>query len=109
LFERDQSVISRHINNIFKEGELDKNSTYAKNAYVQKEGKRTVRRYIEYYNLDVIISTGYRVKFKRGIKFRKWANKILKEYLLNGYVINISRLEKENEKLNGNKRIRTCS
>ena len=99
LFERDQSVISRHINNIFKEGELDKKSTYAKNAYVQKEGKREVTRHIEYYNLDVIISTGYRVKSKRGIKFRQWANKILKAYLIDGYAINISMLEKENDKL----------
>jgi prophage maintenance system killer protein len=99
LFERDQSVISRHINNIFKEGELDKKSTYAKNAYVQKEGVRTVTRNIEYYNLDLIISVGFRVKSKRGIKFRKWANRILKTYLIDGYAINISRLEKENESL----------
>jgi|LGOV01.1.fsa_nt_gb death-on-curing family protein len=96
LFERDQSVISRHVNNIFKEGELDKISVYAKNAYTASDGKTYD---VIYYNLDVIISVGYRVKSKRGIKFRQWANKILKAYLMDGYAINISRLEKENESL----------
>lgn len=99
LFERDKSTVSRHINNIFKEGELDKSSTVAKYATVQTEGERSITRNVEYYNLDAIISIGYRVKSARGTKFRKWANKILKGYLLDGYVVNISRLEKENEKL----------
>ena len=81
LFERDKSVISRHISNIFKE-ELDKDSTVAKFATVQNEGGRTIRRNIEYYNLDVVISVGYRVKSKNGTKFRQWANKILKDYIL---------------------------
>jgi death-on-curing family protein len=99
LFERDKSVISRHMRNIFKEGELNRTATVAKNATVQNEGIRTVTRDVEYYNLDMIISLGYRVKSKRGIKFRQWASKILRAYLINGYAINISRLEKENEKL----------
>ena len=93
LFERDKSVISRHISNIFKEEELDKDSTVAKFATVQNEGGRTIRRNIEYYNLDVVISVGYRVKSKNGTKFRQWANKILKEYMLKGYAVNQRRLE----------------
>ena len=99
LFERDKSTISRHINSIFKEGELDKSSTVAKYATVQTEGGRSITRYIEYYNLDAIISVGYRVKSARGTKFRQWANKILKGYLVDGYVVNITRLESENQKL----------
>ena len=70
LFQRDKSVISRHINNIFKEGELKRDSTVAKNATVQIEGNRSVQREVEYYNLDVIISVGYRVKSHQGTKFR---------------------------------------
>ena len=88
LFDRDKSVISRHIKNALEE-ELD-NSVVAKFA---KEGNRDVTRKIEYYNLDVIISVGYRVKSKNGIIFRKWANKILKDYILKGYAINQKRLE----------------
>ena len=91
LFDRDKSVISRHIKNILEE-ELD-NSTVANFATVQKEGKREVTRDIEYYNLDMIISVGYRVKSKNGILFRKWANKVLKEYLIKGYSVNQRRLE----------------
>ncbi|MBN2766954.1 MAG: virulence RhuM family protein [Paludibacteraceae bacterium] len=90
LFERDKSVISRHIRNIFEEGELDHMSTVAKNATVQNEGGKDVLRQIEFYNLDVIISVGYRVKSKRGTQFRIWANSILKEYLMKGYVLNSS-------------------
>ena len=98
LFERDKSVISRHIKNIFKEGELDEKQTVAKNATVQNEGNKTITRNIEYYNLDVIISVGYRVKSKNGVAFRKWANSVLKDYLLKGYVINDNRtlITKEN-------------
>ena len=88
LFDRDKSVISRHIAAIFKEGELDKNATVAKNATVQIESGRQVIRQIEYYNLDVIISVGYRVKSIRGTQFRQWANRVLKEYLLKGYSVN---------------------
>lgn len=97
LFERDKSVISRHIRNIFEEGELDSLSTVAKNATVQNEGGKEVLRQIDFYNLDVIISVGYRVKSKRGTQFRIWANSILKEYLMKGYVLNsrIDRIEKK--------------
>lgn len=91
LFDRDKSVISRHIKNALEE-EAD-NSTVAKFATVQNEGNRSVTRNVEYYNLDVIISVGYRVKSQNGIIFRKWANKVLKEYLLKGYAINQKRLE----------------
>ena len=91
LFDREYKTIRKHINNALEE-ELD-NSTVAKFATIQKEGNRDVTRKIEYYNLDVIISVGYRVKSKNGIIFRKWANKILKDYLLKGYAINQRRLE----------------
>ena len=95
LFGRDKSVISRHIATIFKEEELEREATVAKNATVQNENGRTVLRTIEYYNLDVIISVGYRVKSQRGTRFRQWANKVLKKYLLKGYSVNqrIERLE----------------
>ena len=95
LFDRDRSVISRHINNIYDDGELDKKSTCAKNAHVLN--KRARQYEMELYNLDVIISVGYRVKSKRGIIFRKWANTILKQYLLNGYTINENRVVVSNE------------
>ena len=85
LFDRDKSVISRHISNIFKEGELEKNLVVAKYATTATDGKTYQ---IEYYNLDVIISVGYRVKSKQGTQFRVWANKILKDYLLKGYSLN---------------------
>ena len=88
LFDRDKSVISRHIRNIFKEGELDENRVIAKNATTASDGKTYM---VDYYNLDVIISVGYRVKSQRGVIFRKWANSVLKEYLLKGYVINDNR------------------
>lgn len=92
LFDRDKSVISRHIKNALEE-ELEMNSTVAKFATVGKEGEREVTRNIEYYNLDMIISVGYRVKSKNGVIFRRWANKILKDYLIKGYAINEKRLE----------------
>lgn len=88
LFDRDKSVISRHLRNIYVEGELSREATVAKNATVQNESGRMVVRQIEYYNLDVIISIGYRVKSLRGTQFRQWANKVLKDYLLRGYSIN---------------------
>ena len=95
LFDRDKSVISRHITAIFKDGELTREPTVAKYATVQREHGRLVERQIDYYNLDVIISVGYRVKSLRGTKFRQWANKVLKEYLLKGYAVNqrMERLE----------------
>ena len=88
LFERNKSVISRHLKNIFKEGELNQEATVAKNATVQMEAGREVTREIEYYNLDAILSVGCRVNSKRGTQFRVWANGVLKEYLLKGYAIN---------------------
>lgn len=91
LFDRDKSVISRHIKNVLEE-ELD-SSTVANFATVQKEGTREVTRNTQYYNLDVIISVGYRVKSKKGIIFRRWANKVLKDYLLKGYAVNQKRLD----------------
>lgn len=91
LFDRDVKTIGKHINNALKE-ELD-NSTVAKFATVQTEGNRKVTRDIEYYNLDMIISVGYRVKSQNGIIFRKWANKLLKDYMLQGYAVNQKRLE----------------
>jgi len=88
LFGRDKSVISRHLKKIFQEEELDEDRTVAKYATVQKEGDKSVTRQIDYYNLDVIISIGYRVNSKRGIEFRRWANEVLKDYLIKGYSIN---------------------
>lgn len=84
LFQRDKSTISKHIKNIFEEGELSQAATVAKFATVQTEGTRTVERIIDYYNLDVIISVGYRVKSHRGTQFRIWAMGILKEYMKKG-------------------------
>ena len=88
LFQTDRTTIVRHINNIYKDEELEREATCAKIAQVQTEGKRQVTRIIPYYNLDLIISVGYRVNSKRGIKFRQWANKVLKDYLLKGYALN---------------------
>jgi hypothetical protein len=101
LFCRDKSVISRHLRNVFKDGELNFESTVAKNATVQIEAGREVKREIEYYNLDAILSVGYRVNSKQGTQFRIWANKILKDYLLKGYTINnrMNRLEDNFETL----------
>ena len=94
LFETDRTSIVRHINNIYKVEELDRESTCAKIAQVQVEGKRSVKRYIPYFNLDMIISVGYRVNSKRGVRFRQWANKVLKQYLVKGYAVN-ERMRKE--------------
>ena len=88
LFLTDRTSIVRHVNNIYKTGELEQESTCAKIAQVQIEGKRTIKRMILYFNLDMIISVGYRVNSKRGVKFRQWANSVLKDYLLKGYVVN---------------------
>ena len=88
LFNQTKQNISLHINNCFKEGELVRMPTVKESLTVQKEGNRTVKRKIELYNLDVIISVGYRVKSKQGTQFRIWATRILKEYLLKGYAIN---------------------
>lgn len=95
LFQRDVKTIGKHINNALEE-ELD-SSTVAKFATVQMEGERQVERMIEHYNLDVIISVGYRVKSKRGVEFRKWANSVLKQYILQGYAINNNRIKQLGE------------
>lgn len=93
LFQRDKSTISRHIKNIFDEGELIREATVAKFATVQNEGDRQVERNIEYFNLDVIISVGYRVKSKRGVQFRIWATNLIKEYMKKGFVLDDDRLK----------------
>ncbi|MCL1941424.1 MAG: virulence RhuM family protein [Synergistaceae bacterium] len=93
LFERDKSTISRHIKNVFEDGELLREATVANFATVQNEGSREVARQIEYYNLDVIISVGYRVKSLRGTQFRQWATKRLNEYIRKGFTLDDERLK----------------
>ena len=96
LFGRDRTVITRHVNNIFKDEELDKSEVCAKFAHTTQHGAlsdKTQTREIEYYNLDMIISVGYRVKSKNGIIFRKWATSVLKDYMIKGYAVNQKRLE----------------
>jgi hypothetical protein len=94
VFGRDKSVISRHLTNIYKEGELDQKATVAKNATVQIEGGRKVERVIEYYNLDAILSVGYRVNSKTATSFRQWATKTLRSYIVDGFVVNRSVIAK---------------
>lgn len=93
LFQRDKSVISRHIRNVFEEGELPRERTVAKFATVQQEGGREVSREVEYFNLDVIISVGYRVKSLRGTQFRIWATQRLREYIVKGFTLDDERLK----------------
>ncbi|MCX4278877.1 virulence RhuM family protein [Muribaculum sp.] len=88
LFQRNKSTISRHIKNVFESGELEQNRTVAFFATVQNEGQRKVERNIAYYNLDMIISVGYRVNSHRGVQFRQWATQVLKEYMIKGFVLN---------------------
>lgn len=97
LFQTTKQNISLHLNNVFKEGELDKSSTVKEYLTVQKEGDRQVSRKTNYYNLDVIISVGYRVKSQRGVEFRKWANTVLKDYILKGYAVNNNRINELGE------------
>ena len=97
LFKIDRTGITRHINNIYKDEELEEDATCAKIAQVQKEGTRRVTRNISYYNLDMIISIGFRVNSKPAIKFRKWSNKVIKEYMVKGFALNDDRF------INGNK------
>ncbi|MDT8282802.1 MAG: virulence protein RhuM/Fic/DOC family protein [Gammaproteobacteria bacterium] len=92
LFDRERSVITKHLRNVFKEGELEREATRAFFAQVQTEGDRTVTRQIEHYNLDAIISIGYRVNSKRGVQFRQWATRVLREHLTHGYTLNQARL-----------------
>jgi len=99
LFETNRSSITKHISNIYKSAELEKESTCAKIEQVRKEGKRQITRRINFYNLDLIIAVGYRVNSKRGTQFRIWANKILKDYLIKGFSLNEKRLSQQNEQL----------
>ncbi len=99
LFGKARRTIGEHIKNIYEEGELDKESTWREFRQVQTEGTRQVERKLSAYNLDVIISVGYRVKSKVGIEFRKWATSKLKEYLIQGYSINQKRLEQLNQEV----------
>ena len=92
LFGVDRTRIVRHLSNIYQDGELDPDSTCAENAQVRNEGGRRVLRNVPLYNLDAIISVGYRVNSKRGIAFRRWASSILKDYLTEGYALNAKRL-----------------
>ena len=99
LFETTKQNISLHINNIYKDEELDKTSTVKEFLTVRKEGNRTVSRNIEYYNLDMIIAVGYRVNSKRATQFRKWATSTLKEYITKGYAINEKMLKSKQEQI----------
>lgn len=96
LFDRDKSVISRHLNKIFTSGELEKKSVVAKNATTAADGKTYQ---VEFFNLDVILSVGYRVNSKQGTQFRQWANRILKDYLVQGYAINERRLQQKQQEV----------
>ena len=99
LFGQTKQNISLHINNCFKDKELIKKSTVKESLTVQREGSRTVKRKLEYYNLDVIISVGYRVKSMQGTQFRQWATERLKNYLIDGIAINEKRLEQKNKEI----------
>ena len=99
LFEKDPDTIGLHLRNIYKSGELIEKATTEKYSVVQKEGNRKVTRILKLYNLDAIISTGYRVNSKRGIQFRIWANKVIKDYLIKGFALNERRLSSQNEQL----------
>ena len=99
LFEKDIRTVNEHIGNIYKEKELSKDSTIRKFRIVQKEGKRQIERERNLYNLDVVISVGYRVKSQRGTQFRIWATNVLKQHLVNGYTINEKRIREDRKKL----------
>ncbi|MCI0442365.1 virulence RhuM family protein [bacterium] len=99
LFDKDSDTIGLHLKNIYQSGELDESATTEKSSVVQQEGIRRVKRSIKFYNLDAIISVGYRVNSKKGTQFRIWANNILKQYLLQGYALNDQKLRHQQEKL----------
>ena len=99
LFEKDTDTIGLHIRNLYKEGELSREATTEESSVVQNEGDRQVRRKVQYYNLDVIISVGYRVKSQRGTQFRQWATRVLRDHLVKGYTIHEQRLREEIAKL----------
>ena len=105
LFGTQRQAITKHLKNIFECGELDRQATCSILELVQKEGNRMVRRHVEIYNLDVIISVGYRVNTKRGIQFRQWANKVIKDYMLKGYAINQRLLNIENQLVSQQKQL----
>jgi hypothetical protein len=100
LFEKDSDTIGLHLRNIYKSGELTQKATTEKYSVVQKEGNRNVKRTIKLYNLDAIISVGYRVNSKRGVQFRIWASRVLKDYLIHGYALNEKRLQTQINNLN---------
>ena len=99
LLDKNTDTIGLHIRNIYKEGELEPDATTEESSVVQNEGSREVRRTLKFYNLDVIISVGYRVKSQRGTQFRQWATKVLREHLVQGFTINQQRLEEQSQKL----------
>lgn len=105
LFEKDSDTIGLHLKKIYKTGELEEISTTEKYSVVQKEGNRKVNRKIKFYNLDAIISVGYRVNSKRGTQFRIWANKVLREYIVQGFAVNEKRLAQKAEQLDELKKI----
>ena len=100
LFEKDSDTIGLHLRNVYKSGELTEKATTEKYSVVQKEGNRNVKRTIKLYNLDAIISVGYKVNSKRGVQFRIWANQVIKDYLINGFAINEKRLKAQIDNLN---------
>ncbi|MDX2496118.1 MAG: virulence protein RhuM/Fic/DOC family protein [Desulfuromusa sp.] len=99
LFEKNTDTVGLHIRNIYKEGELEPDATTEESSVVQNEGGRSVQRKVRSYNLDVVISVGYRVKSQRGTQFRRWATQVLREHLIRGYTINQQRFEEQTEKL----------
>lgn len=99
VFDKDTDTIGLHIKNIYSEGELEENSTTEHFSVVQQEGKRKVTRQVKFYNLDVILSVGYRVSSKKGTQFRIWANQVLKDYLVKGYSVNEKRLKEQGDQL----------
>jgi prophage maintenance system killer protein len=99
LFDKDSDTIGVHIKNIYKEKELDEKATTEENSVVQKEGKRSVSRNVKFYNLDMILSVGYRVNSQKGTQFRIWANTVLKNYLVKGYAVNEKKLKAQSEQL----------
>lgn len=99
LFDKDTDTIGLHVRNIYKEGELTRKGTTEESSVVQNEGGRQVRRNVNFYNLDVIISVGYRVKSRRGTQFRQWATQVLREHLVRGFTLNEKRLREQEQKL----------
>ena len=104
LFDKDTDTIGLHIRNIFSEGELNEQATTEDFSVVQQEGNRAVKRNITHYNLDVILSVGYRVSSKRGTQFRIWANQVLKDFLIKGYAVNEQRLKEQSLQFDALKR-----